>query len=130
MDIYTVIFLVLAVFVFLRLRSVLGQRTGSKRPFRVSAFAYRLSMIVAVLCALLYVANQAKWYSALKAAATPLTSISGPARGADGDTVVVVGILLAMALFLAAALVLARPWRRRMLALAVASAWPFLLARK
>jgi predicted lipid-binding transport protein (Tim44 family) len=31
-DIYTIIFLVLAVFIFLRLRSVLGQRTGRKRP--------------------------------------------------------------------------------------------------
>ncbi|MGB6620932.1 MAG: calcium-binding protein, partial [Xanthobacteraceae bacterium] len=27
-DIYTIIFLALAVFIFLRLRSVLGQRTG------------------------------------------------------------------------------------------------------
>lgn len=31
-DIYTVIFLVLAVFIFLRLRSVLGTRTGNERP--------------------------------------------------------------------------------------------------
>lgn len=31
-DIYTVIFLVIAVVVFLRLRSVLGKRTGSERP--------------------------------------------------------------------------------------------------
>jgi predicted lipid-binding transport protein (Tim44 family) len=31
-DIYTIIFLVLAVFIFLRLRSVLGQRTGRERP--------------------------------------------------------------------------------------------------
>lgn len=31
MDIYTIIFLALAVFIFLRLRSVLGQRTGSER---------------------------------------------------------------------------------------------------
>jgi predicted lipid-binding transport protein (Tim44 family) len=31
-DIYTVIFLVLAVFIFLRLRSVLGTRTGQERP--------------------------------------------------------------------------------------------------
>jgi predicted lipid-binding transport protein (Tim44 family) len=31
-DIYTVIFLALAVFIFLRLRSVLGQRTGRERP--------------------------------------------------------------------------------------------------
>jgi predicted lipid-binding transport protein (Tim44 family) len=32
MDIYTVIFLVLAVVIFLRLRSVLGRRTGNERP--------------------------------------------------------------------------------------------------
>ena len=31
-DIYTIIFLALAVFIFLRLRSVLGQRTGHERP--------------------------------------------------------------------------------------------------
>jgi predicted lipid-binding transport protein (Tim44 family) len=32
MDIYSVIFLVLAIVIFLRLRSVLGRRTGSERP--------------------------------------------------------------------------------------------------
>lgn len=32
MDLYTIIFLALAVFIFLRLRSVLGQRTGNERP--------------------------------------------------------------------------------------------------
>ena len=32
MDIYTIIFLALAVFIFLRLRNVLGQRTGNERP--------------------------------------------------------------------------------------------------
>ncbi len=31
-DIYTILFLALAVFIFLRLRSVLGQRTGRERP--------------------------------------------------------------------------------------------------
>jgi predicted lipid-binding transport protein (Tim44 family) len=31
-DIYTIVFLALAVFIFLRLRSVLGQRTGRERP--------------------------------------------------------------------------------------------------
>src|SRR5665213_3534575 len=31
-DIYTIIFLALALFIFLRLRSVLGQRTGRERP--------------------------------------------------------------------------------------------------
>ena len=31
-DIYTIIFLVIAIVIFLRLRSVLGRRTGSERP--------------------------------------------------------------------------------------------------
>jgi predicted lipid-binding transport protein (Tim44 family) len=31
-DIYTIVFLAVAVFIFLRLRSVLGQRTGRDRP--------------------------------------------------------------------------------------------------
>jgi predicted lipid-binding transport protein (Tim44 family) len=31
-DIYTIVFLALAVFIFFRLRSVLGQRTGAERP--------------------------------------------------------------------------------------------------
>lgn len=31
-DIYTIIFLAIAVVVFLRLRNVLGRRTGSERP--------------------------------------------------------------------------------------------------
>ena len=31
-DIYTLLFLVLAVVIFIRLRSVLGRRTGSERP--------------------------------------------------------------------------------------------------
>ena len=32
LDLYTIIFLLIAVFIFLRLRSVLGQRTGRERP--------------------------------------------------------------------------------------------------
>ena len=31
-DVYTLIFLALAVFIFVRLRAVLGQRTGNERP--------------------------------------------------------------------------------------------------
>ena len=89
MDIYTIIFAALAVVVCLCLYSVLGQRTGSERPFRVSAFTYRLSMIAAVLCAVHYVAYEAKWYAAIEARVTPITTISGPARAVDGDTVVV-----------------------------------------
>jgi hypothetical protein len=105
-DIYTIIFLALAVFAFLRLRNVLGQRTGSERSFRISALTYRLSMIAAVLCAVHYVAYEAKWYAAIAARVTPITTVSGSARVIDGDTVVVAGILLAMPLLLGAALFL------------------------
>ena len=169
MDIYTIIFLALAVFVFLRLRSVLGQRTGRSRiPVTgilltltavalgavcfdlgrdhwyqaingpvIDRYAFVFFLVgysilellwslwgkkdrngprylteilltlapAAVVCGLLYAASQGKWYSALKAAVTSVTSISGPARVVDGDTVVV-GILLAMALCMGAALVL------------------------
>jgi 5-methylcytosine-specific restriction endonuclease McrA len=76
-DIYTIIFAALAVFILLRLRSVLGQRTRSERPRMTDTFFIRLSMIAIVLCALLYVAYEAKWYSALKAAVTLVTTISG-----------------------------------------------------
>jgi hypothetical protein len=99
-DTYTFIFAALAVVVCLCLYSVLGQRTGSERPFRVSATTYRLSMIASVLCAVHYVAYQAKWYAAIEARITP---ISGPARVVDGETV---AVLLAMAFLLGAALVL------------------------
>jgi len=40
-DIYTIIFLALAVFIFLRLRSVLGQRTGRERPPSAPPFPAR-----------------------------------------------------------------------------------------
>ncbi len=60
MDIYTIVFAALAVVVCLRLNSVLGQRTGSERPFPVSALDYRLSMIAAILGTVNYVAYQAK----------------------------------------------------------------------
>ena len=71
MDPYIIIFAVLAVVICLRLYSVLGQRTGSERPFRVSAFTCRLSMIAFVLGAVNYVAYEAKWYSAIEAALMP-----------------------------------------------------------
>ena len=38
-DIYTIIFLALAVFIFLRLRNVLGQRTGWTRQSRSRQYA-------------------------------------------------------------------------------------------
>ena len=100
MDTYIIIFAALAVFILLRLRSVVGQRAGSERPFRVGAFVYRLSAIAFVFGAVNYVAYEAKWYAAIAARATPITNIS---RVVDGGTVV---ILLAMALLLGAALVL------------------------
>jgi hypothetical protein len=113
-----IIFAVLAVVVCLCLYSVLGQLTGSKRPFPVSAFTYRLSMIAAVLCAVNYVAYEAKWYAAIAARVTPITTIS---RVVDGDTVVV---LLAMALCAGAALVLSylhwKEWKARPTTLATA----------
>jgi hypothetical protein len=99
---------VLAPLILLRLRSVVGQRTGSERPFRVSAFTYRLSMIAAILCAVNSVAYEAKWYSALEAR---VITISGPTRVIDGNIVV---LLLAMALLLGAALVLSwKEWKAR-----------------
>ena len=113
MDIYTIIFAALAVLIFLRLRSVLGLRTGSERPFRVSALTYRLSLIASILCAVHYVAYEAKWYAAIEARVTPITTISGLARVVDGNT----AVLLAMALLLGAALVLSfqhwKEWKAR-----------------
>ena len=73
--------MVRAAFILLRLRSVLGQRTGSERPYRVSAFAYRLSIIAAVLCAVNYVAYEANWYSALEAVITQ-TPVAAPTASA------------------------------------------------
>jgi hypothetical protein len=52
-----------------------------------------------------YVAYEAKWYAAIEARVTPITTVSGSARVIDG-TVVVAGILLAMPLLLGAALFL------------------------
>jgi hypothetical protein len=100
-DTYTIIFAALAVVVCLRLYSVLGQRTGSERPFPVSALDYRLAMIAVVLGTVNYVAYQAKWYAAIEARVTPIGS--APAVGGD---IVIVGILSAMALLAGAALVL------------------------
>jgi predicted aspartyl protease len=71
LDTYSIVFLALAVFFFL-VRSVLRQRTGSERPPVTDTFFYRLSMIAAVLGAVLYVANKAQWYSGLEAALIPV----------------------------------------------------------
>ena len=100
---------------------VLGQRTSSERRPVTDTFLIRLSMIAAVLCAVLYVAYEAKWYAAIEARVTPITTISGPAHAVGGDTVVV---LLAMALLLGAALVLSflhwKEWKARPTTLATA----------
>jgi hypothetical protein len=73
MDTYSVVFLAVAVFFFL-VRSVLRQRTGSERLPVTDTFFYRLSVIAAVLGAVLYVANKAQWHSALEAALTPVAA--------------------------------------------------------
>ena len=83
MDPYIIIFAALAVVVCLCLYSVLGQRTGSERPFRVSAFTYRLSMIAAVLGAVNYVAYEAKWYAAIEARLAPVAVPTESAPVAD-----------------------------------------------
>jgi predicted aspartyl protease len=70
-DPYSVVFLAMAVFFFL-VRSVLRLRTGSERSPVTDAFFYRLSMIAAVLGAVLYVADKAQWHSRLEAALTPV----------------------------------------------------------
>ena len=69
MDTYSFVFVALAVFFFL-VRSVLRQRTGSERPPVTDTLLYRLSMIAAVLGAVLYVANKAQWHAAIEAALT------------------------------------------------------------
>ena len=66
-DPYSIVFLAMAVFFFL-VRSVLRLRTGSERSPVTDAFFYRLSMIAAVLGAMLYVADKAQWHSRLEAA--------------------------------------------------------------
>lgn len=73
LDPYSIVFLAMAVFFFL-VRSVLRLRTGSERSPVTDAFFYRLSMIAAVLGAVLYVADKAQWYSRLDAALTPVAA--------------------------------------------------------
>jgi predicted aspartyl protease len=70
---YSIVFLAMAVFFFL-VRSVLRQRTGSERSPVTDTFFYRLSVISAVLGAVLYVADKAQWYSRLEAALTPVAA--------------------------------------------------------
>jgi predicted aspartyl protease len=70
---YSIVFLALAVFFFL-VRSVLRQRTGGERAPVTDTLLYRLSMIAAVLGAVLYLANKAQLHSALDAALTPVAA--------------------------------------------------------
>ena len=83
--------LALAVVIFLRLRSVLGQRTGSERPSYVTGIL--LTLTAAALGAVFFDVGGAKWYPVLATApsTTAAPTISGPARVIDGDTVVVAG---------------------------------------
>ncbi|MHC2576764.1 endonuclease YncB(thermonuclease family) [Bradyrhizobium diazoefficiens] len=88
MDTSTIIFAALAVFICLRLYSVLGQRTVSED----SAFLNRLSVMAVLLAVVVYGASEIPgrhWANAN--AVPPMTAISGPARVVDGDTVVVAG---------------------------------------
>ena len=79
-DTYSIVFLALAVFFFL-VRSFLRQRTGSERLPVTDTLFYRLSLISAVLGAVLYVVDKAQWLSAPEAALTPVaapTTASAP----------------------------------------------------
>ena len=89
MDIYTIIFLALAVVICLRLRSVLGQHTVSEGPPYLTGIL--LTLTAAALGAVFFDVGGAKWYPALATApsTTAALTISGPARVIDGDTVVV-----------------------------------------
>ena len=93
MDIYTIIFAALAVFIFLRLRSVLGQRTVSERPPYVTGILLTLTAVA--LGAVFFDVGGANSYPPVPPTApippTAAPTISGPARVIDGDTVVVAG---------------------------------------
>jgi endonuclease YncB( thermonuclease family) len=90
-DFYTIIFLALAVFIFLRLRSVLGQRTHQRR--RIPVTGILLTLTAAALGAVFFNVGGAKWYPPATAGSstTAAPTISGSARVIDGDTVVVAG---------------------------------------
>ncbi|MBR0873474.1 thermonuclease family protein [Bradyrhizobium tropiciagri] len=99
LDTYTIIFAALAIFIGLRLYSVLGQPAEGGR----SAFFNRLSVTVVLSAVVIYVASEVparRWpipnpvLRTTIAPSTPTTTktVSGPARVIDGDTVVVAGI--------------------------------------
>jgi len=89
MDIYTVVFLALAVLLFLRLRSVLGQRTRQRGLITVTGVL--LTVAAAALGALFFHVVGGAKYPELATAAPTIQTISGSARVIDGDTVVVAG---------------------------------------
>jgi endonuclease YncB( thermonuclease family) len=95
-DIYTIIFLALTVLIFLRLRSVLGQRSHQRR--RIPVTGILLTLTAAALGAVFFDVGGAKRYpvrtiaaSTTAASTTAAPTISGSARVIDGDTVVVAG---------------------------------------
>ena len=91
MEFYTIIFLALAVFIFLRLHSVLGQRTHQRR--RIPVTGLLLTLTAAALGAVYFDVGGAKWYppATVGSSTTAAPTISGSARVIDGDTVVVAG---------------------------------------
>jgi endonuclease YncB( thermonuclease family) len=94
MDIYSIIFLALGIFIFLRLRSVLGQRTHQRR--RIPVTGILLTLTAAALGAVFFDVASAKYPvlatdASTSAASTTAATISGSARVIDGDTVVVAG---------------------------------------
>jgi endonuclease YncB( thermonuclease family) len=93
-DIYSIIFLALAVLLFVRLRSVLGQRRRSEWPASISVTGILLTLTAAALGAVFLDVGGAKLSPGLltpSASTTAALIISGPARVIDGDTVVVAG---------------------------------------
>ena len=91
MDIYAIIFLALAILIYLRLRSVLGQQTHQRR--RIPVTGILLTLTAAALVAVSLEVGSAKRFPlrATAASTTAASTISGPARVIDGDTVVVAG---------------------------------------
>src|SRR5262249_21391623 len=91
-DIYTIIFLALAVLIFLCLHSVLGQRTHQRR--RIPVTGILLTLTAAALGTVYLDVGGAKQYPVRTTAASTTTAptISGSARVIDGDTVVVGGM--------------------------------------
>ena len=84
-------FLALAILIYLRLRSVLGQQTHQRR--RIPETGILLTLTAAALVAVSLDVGSAKRFPlrTIAASTTAAPTISGPARVIDGDTVVVAG---------------------------------------